>query len=314
MRVLLYSLLIVTVGLFLGHTDDQMFETETVLVGEDVTLKCDLGSQGTLFWIKLVSGKIPEILGKSSGDRVTYRLSVKTDSKSKVLALSIIKAKLSDTAVYYCVKTEQRNLTFLKGTNLKVGEPVTSTVPQSDTEPSVTLQSLVLHDSQNEKCPEDDSIFCCCPESHQILNFSQWNNGEDKYEKNSKQISSAKYLCSSFKTFNCSDFRMFSCVVATCGKNLSGNKSKFDTEAPKKQDLKDKIIFYLLCASSFLCLIISVFLLFSTEKLRKKSDYSNDETPLLKNASTWGNLKSDGSVYSVAIFTSKKRKQNKAKQ
>ncbi|KAM9377219.1 uncharacterized protein KZ484_009569 [Pholidichthys leucotaenia] len=298
MQILLYLLLILTMDC---DSDDQMFETETVLVGEDVTLKCDLGSQGTLFWIKLVSGKIPEILGKSSGDRVTYRLSVKTDSKSKVLALSIIKAKLSDTAVYYCVKTEQRNLAFLKGTNLKVGEPVTSTAPQSNPEPSVTFQHSVLPDSKNSTSPADGCTFCCGTESLKKCYFSHRNIEEEDCEKTLKAISRTTCLCSYFKNFNCSDAWKRYCAVFTTS------------------DWKDRII-NLLTAVLAVSLFVIAFLLYLIVKLKKKSRNSSKAAVSLQTDAPDTGIQEnqetveDALVYSAPTFISRKESKTVRKE
>lgn len=112
--------------LFSGCTDDHIFETKTFDVGHDVTLTCTRQKSWTqthLFWIRLVSGTFPEILGGTlsydyEGVSVTGHIAAKQEPGKFVL--NINKAQLSDTAVYYCVKVKRLNMTFLKGIFLRV--------------------------------------------------------------------------------------------------------------------------------------------------------------------------------------------------
>lgn len=74
---------------------------------------------GSLFWVKLVPENVPQVLARTySYEDGDTRITAKEEHE--IFALYIIKVKLSDTAVYYCMKTSQQNLTFLKGTYLKV--------------------------------------------------------------------------------------------------------------------------------------------------------------------------------------------------
>lgn len=74
---------------------------------------------GTLFWIKLVSGNFPKIFGRSFGyQRVDQR--IRTATEDGIFDLYITKVQESDTGVYFCVKTLNRDLIFLKGTFLKI--------------------------------------------------------------------------------------------------------------------------------------------------------------------------------------------------
>lgn len=98
----------------------------TVAVGENVTFSCkrhSSGGVGSLFWIRVIPGKMPEILGSTftfnHPDSDTYsRISTKQEPGSFVLHLA--KTRLSDTAFYFCLKTQQYNLTFLNGTFLRI--------------------------------------------------------------------------------------------------------------------------------------------------------------------------------------------------
>uniref|UniRef100_A0A3B4FZG1 Immunoglobulin domain-containing protein n=1 Tax=Pundamilia nyererei TaxID=303518 RepID=A0A3B4FZG1_9CICH len=107
------------VFVFVCCSDEQTFETKTVYVGENINLTCPRRDVGTLFWLKLVSGDFPKILGRSfSSQSADQRIRTVTDPG--IFDLYITKAQQSDTGVYICMKTANRELTFLNGTYLKV--------------------------------------------------------------------------------------------------------------------------------------------------------------------------------------------------
>lgn len=90
-------------------------------------LTCPRDNLGSLFWIRLVPGNLPEVLGRTfSFDSVDPR--IKATEETLTFVLRINKAKRSDTGLYYCVKTRQK-LTFLKGIDLRVkGKYVKNTI------------------------------------------------------------------------------------------------------------------------------------------------------------------------------------------
>ena len=100
---------------------------KTVEVGDDVTLTCarhdSLLSTFNLFWIRLVSGNMPELLGGThsfdfDGVDKTSRITAKQGDGTFLLHIS--EAQLSDTGLYYCLKQKQLNMTFLEGTFLRI--------------------------------------------------------------------------------------------------------------------------------------------------------------------------------------------------
>ena len=72
----------------------------------------------TLLWIKLVSENVPQVFGRLYGSENDPRITAKGEPEKFVLRIT--PAKLSDTGVYYCVRTLQQKLIFLRGTHLKV--------------------------------------------------------------------------------------------------------------------------------------------------------------------------------------------------
>ncbi len=77
-----------------------------------------------LFWIRIVSGKWPEVLGGTFNfdyDVVnkTPRITAKQEPGAFILHIS--ETKRSDSGLYYCMKKESLlTMTFLKGALLKI--------------------------------------------------------------------------------------------------------------------------------------------------------------------------------------------------
>ncbi|XP_019113990.2 uncharacterized protein LOC109138418 [Larimichthys crocea] len=185
MLIILYFMLMLSVG---RCTDDQIFETTTVGVGEYVTLKCPCKSFQSMYWIRLIPGNLPEVLGKALNSKGVDSRIITTE-ESRTFVLRIKNTKLSDTGVYFCMQM-QNILTFLKGADLKVEEPDTTAVPPSDpVRPggSVTVtQSSVLSDSENTTGPEEQTVCCFRSESDEChLNFTNIpGNNVEEYEVN----------------------------------------------------------------------------------------------------------------------------------
>ncbi|XP_034739799.1 uncharacterized protein LOC117951921 isoform X1 [Etheostoma cragini] len=313
--IVVYLLLMLRVG---RCKDDKNFDTKSFDLGSDVRLTCPRKSTGSLFWIKLVSGEYPKVLGKTFSLESDPRITATEEPRTFVL--HIAKARLSDTAVYYCVKTHQQNFSFLKGADLRVEgpEPDPTAVPPSDpVRPgdSVTLQCSALSDSENKTCPEEQSVFCFRAGSHQCgpgFNYTQGNSVEE-HEKNPEGLLIKKYIYSFFKNVSSYDGGTYYCAVATCGKIFSGNGSKLDIEAVNMQDSqKDHTVLCLLGAALATSLIVIAFLICSIKKLKKKScGCCNTAIALQTNGATAsGHQQSQQTdedlVYSAAIFTIRK--------
>uniref|UniRef100_A0A3Q1BL72 Immunoglobulin domain-containing protein n=1 Tax=Amphiprion ocellaris TaxID=80972 RepID=A0A3Q1BL72_AMPOC len=268
MQTVFYSLLMLAMVCF---TDEQIFETKTVRIGDDVNMSCPRRASGSLFWIKFGSGNFPEILRKTFRSEFSHQLNrVKTEPGTLVLYIS--KAKLSHSALYYCVKILQQNITFLKGTNLRVEGSSVSTVPPSDPVPpgdSVTLQCSILHDSEKKTCPDEDSMFCCAEshQSHPSLIYTQDNRRDEN-----EGISTKKCFYSYFKNISSSDARTCRCAAVTCVEIFLGNKSsEVNSQADTLDSMKINMALYLLCAALALSLLVIAFLIYSVKKLKRES-------------------------------------------
>ena len=111
---------------FSGCTHDQILETNTVSLGDDVTLTCSRQQSldpTTMFWIRLGPGNFPEVLGRTysfdyNGDNKTPRITAKQGPGTFLLQIS--KTEQSDTGVYYCLTVNNLDMTILKVTFLRV--------------------------------------------------------------------------------------------------------------------------------------------------------------------------------------------------
>ncbi|XP_045885953.1 uncharacterized protein LOC123957303 [Micropterus dolomieu] len=242
MLIVLYSLLMFTVG---RCTDDQNFVTKTV--GEDVTLTCTRQksnlSQATLFWIRLVSGNFPEFLGGTfdfdyDGVNEISRITAKQEPGTFLLHIS--KTNLSDTGVYYCIKVDELDITFVKGTFLRIKGPepdVTAVIQVPPSDPvhprdSVTLQCSVLSHSENKTCQGEHSVYWFrvgSDESHPSVIYVHRNSG-DECQKSPETRYPQKCVYNFSKNISSSDAGTYYCAVATCGEILFGNGTKLDTE------------------------------------------------------------------------------------
>ncbi|KAM7389138.1 hypothetical protein PAMP_023132 [Pampus punctatissimus] len=221
----------------LGCTDHHIYDTKTVRVGEDVKLICTRDLSGTMFWIKLVSENMPQVLATTYDFEDRYsRITAKEEPGKFVL--HIRNTELSDTAAYYCMKISQRKLIFFNGTFLKVEGSGTYTnitaVPPSDPVPtgdSVTLQCSVL--SENKTCLEEDNVYwfsARLDKTQPSFIYTQGNSGEQSQK--SLDTQSLQKCVSRFSRNNVSssDAGTYYCAVATCGETLSRNGTKLNTE------------------------------------------------------------------------------------
>ncbi|XP_036934010.1 uncharacterized protein LOC119008074 [Acanthopagrus latus] len=265
------------VGAFLlyGCTDDLNFEMMTVEVGHDVTLTCvrhdSLLSTFNLFWIRLVSGNMPELLGGThsfdfDGVNKTPRITAKQGDGTFLLHIS--EAQLSDTGLYYCVTVKNLHMTFVEGTFLRIKGPepdVTAVIQLPPSDPvrpgdSVTLQCSVLSDSQNKPCPGNHSVFwfrAGSDESEPSFIYAHGNSGAE-CETSLEARSPQKCVYSFSKNVSSSDAGTYYCAVATCGEILFGNGTKLDIEGLSMADA----LVYLLCAVLAISLVVVAFLIY----------------------------------------------------
>ncbi|XP_049899096.1 signal-regulatory protein beta-2-like [Epinephelus moara] len=297
MLIIFYLLLVLNIG---RCTDDHIFETKTVGAGQNVTLTCPRNrlSLSSLFWIRLVSGTFPEILGGTIAvdlgvDVETRRITAK--QKPGTFVLHITETQLRDTAVYYCINVTQSKMMFLRGTFLRIKGPepdITAITQDFQSDPvrpgdSVTLQCSVLSDSEKKTCPEEHRVYwfrAASDESHPSFLYAQVNSS-DGCEKSPEAHSLQKCVYSFSKDVSSSDAGTYYCAVATCGEILFGNGTKLDVEDVSRCDSQnDNTVLFLVCAALALSLIVIAVLVHAIRT--KSSNCSNAAATLQTNAAT----------------------------
>ncbi|KAK2848676.1 hypothetical protein Q5P01_008510 [Channa striata] len=264
MLVIFHLLLLLKVG---RCTEAPTFETKIVRVGDDVNLTCTRRNTGSLFWIRLVSGHFPQVLGKTSSilETVDHRITV--TKSTETFDLHITRAQLSDAAVYICLQTPKQDLLFLKGTDLRVEEPETdlTKVPPSDPDhpgDSVTIQCSV---SENQTYPEENSV--CCFRAGFNLFHPSFNYADTVESKNNK-------LCvfNFFTNASSSATGTYCCSIASRGEKIHANRPKPNNEGVNQTySGKDNTIIFLLSAALAISLLVIAFLFFLIKKLQTKS-------------------------------------------
>ncbi|XP_022616068.1 signal-regulatory protein beta-2-like [Seriola dumerili] len=309
--------------------DDQNFLTKTVHVGEDVTLTCSRQNidVGTLFWIRLVAGNLPEVLGAtytfaSAYFNKTPRITAKQEPGTFVL--HITKTELSDTAFYYCEKHVELRTTFLNITFLRVKGPepdITAVIQVPSSDParlgdSVTLQCSVLSDSEKKTCSGDPSVYwfrATSDESYPSVIYAHGNSG-DECERSPDAHSPPKCVYNFSMNITSSDAGTYYCAVATCGEILFGNGAKLEIEAanmwPFGNSQRANTVLLLLSAALALSFIVIALLIYIIKK-SKYNCFNDSSADIQTNAATAigdqqsHNTDGDSLVYSVAIFTRK---------
>ncbi|XP_029368602.1 uncharacterized protein LOC115050039 isoform X2 [Echeneis naucrates] len=315
MRLVLYLLLILRVG---RCSDKQMIVM--IPVGDKVSLTCEFRDIGKVLWMKIVSGNLPQILKRTNSVR-TDDPRITAQKESGKFILHIEEVKQSDTGVYFCLKTKDGDVTFLKRIDLTVEgtEIVKTAAPTSHpTNPkdSVFLQCSTLSESETTEHPEKKCVCCfkAGTEIHPSVIDSQRNSicGFDDNPEGA---------CT--KTWNCSFSNVFSsnasthcCAAVTCGQIFSGGSSKKKCGENVCNSQTDNTVLFLLCAALALSLSVIACLLYSTNK-RKQNSQCNYAAVAL-NATAGANQErqqtdEDSLVYSAPAFIDRQASTSKAR-
>uniref|UniRef100_A0A8D0AQG5 Ig-like domain-containing protein n=1 Tax=Sander lucioperca TaxID=283035 RepID=A0A8D0AQG5_SANLU len=288
MITVFYFLLMLSVG---RCTGDQIFETKTVGVGEDVTLNCNRQESdytAALFWIRLVSGNFPEFLAGTlvidyDFDVVNKTPHISAKQVPGTFILHINKTKPSDTGVYYCIKVKGRTImTFLNGTLLRIKE----------SEPNITA---IIQDHPSVPLHPGDSVTLQSgsDKSHPSLIYAHGNHG-DECEKSPEAYSPQKCVYNFSKNVSSSDAGTYYCAVAT-------SFNVWDLQ-------KANTVLFVLCAALAISLIIIAFLIYTIKK--KTCDCCNGNLKFLIHQS----IKQDTDLLAYSAPTFNKRKTGRAER
>ncbi|XP_068590506.1 uncharacterized protein [Cebidichthys violaceus] len=206
------------------------------------------------------------------------------------------------------MKTSQKNLTFLKATDLRVEEPDITAVPPSDPvrpgDSVIQEKCSVLSDSEIKTCPGEHGVCCVRAGSHQYhpgFNYTQGNTVEE-HEENPET-----FIYSFFMTVTSSDAGSYYCAVATCEERFSENETQLDIDETGLWFFGDGTFLVLLCAVFTISVNVAAVLIYAIKK--NKCDYCNNEAAvsMLENIAKM-NLKrnEDTWIYSTVVFTAMK--------
>ncbi|XP_028314926.1 uncharacterized protein LOC114470796 [Gouania willdenowi] len=247
------------------------FQTRTVHVKQDVTLTCPYEKLSYVFWIRIISGHLPEFLGGPGSFPRSNRISAKEEPGTFVLLIS--ESTLNDTGLYYCVKKEWLNYTFVTGLFLKVKETesdISSIIQEPPTVyPGVqtSVKCSLLSNSENKMCSNSPAFYwfkSALNKSHPSFIYTHNDGGEDCHS--SLRTPSAQRCFYSFSR-NFSDAGIYHCAVAACGHILWGQGTHLNTEDLHEQRLHWSItVLCLICAALTITVIVLVYCICSMKK------------------------------------------------
>nr|NP_001131067.1 novel immune-type receptor 8 [Oryzias latipes]ACB86918.1 novel immune-type receptor 8 isoform 1 [Oryzias latipes] len=314
--ILFYVVFIITNGYC---ANEYNFTTKTVPVGEDVKLTCarqtDVLYRENLFWIRIVSGKKPELLGGTMNfdfDVEIRKSHITAKQEPGSFVLEINEAMESDDGVYYCIKVQNLNLTFLTGTFLSVKgrEPdivaVTERFGSNKFYPEdpITLECSVLSSSDHETCAAEQRVFWFKTQSnksHPHVIYAH-GNSSDECLRTPEAPSVQKCVYSFNKNFISSDAGTYYCAVAACGEIFYGNGTTL-TELQMWDLQTANTVLLVLFATFSASIFVIIFLLC---KIKKKSGSSFNDVLNSSDDGKHQKSKDDSLTYSAATFTKRK--------
>uniref|UniRef100_A0A8C7Y8J1 Ig-like domain-containing protein n=1 Tax=Oryzias sinensis TaxID=183150 RepID=A0A8C7Y8J1_9TELE len=303
---------------------DEVFETKTIDAGEDVTLLCNNLPLNIVFffWMKIVPGKMPEIVGKrfSKSDTFNNTGHFTTKEEDGRFFLQISKPKPSDSGFFYCFTFKNYKMTFMKAVFLEIKGPHSDfpAVVQSSVDPVsagdiVALQCSVLSEFKNDACPEEHRLFWFRKtegESHPTYIYARRSSdGDCDGGTEIQPLQSCVY--SFLKDVSSSDAGLYYCAVAACGKVIFGNGTKLDVQGNGNHDSRsNNIFFFLFFGNLVLSLMMVTFLICVVSKkscavckvylaCKATSETVNDERQNQK-------INQNNVVYATAVFAKKK--------
>uniref|UniRef100_A0A3Q3GII2 Uncharacterized LOC108244256 n=1 Tax=Kryptolebias marmoratus TaxID=37003 RepID=A0A3Q3GII2_KRYMA len=256
----------------------QTLRLESVDVGKRVTLQCLCQDDVAVmfFWYKQILGKRPEQMCtfyKHQGnatfeDKFNHsRFSLDTGNQRNI-KLKISDLKMSDSAIYYCVKSNIHEFEFCEGTWVTVkgsGLNIQTLVHESASEMFQSEGSMTLNCRVHASmCDAEHSVyrFKDGEESHPGLIYTQGGRNDQCGRNSNTHTDTCVY---SLPT-NVSGAGIHYCAVASCGNILFGNKTEqvFDGKSVPP------VLIYLLSGALAFTTFLVVFLAFFVFKMSKR--------------------------------------------
>ncbi|XP_024118105.1 uncharacterized protein LOC112139520 [Oryzias melastigma] len=236
-------LLLGTVAYSWAQKPSSSLHFKSVLVGEEVTLKCfhREALADFFFWFKQPLGQKPQHMSRFfNNEKNGYfedafkndpRFELETDTDKNHLKISNV--EMSDSATYYCISSYSYTFTFLEGYSVHVKNSssyIQTSVDQSSSEnihagDSVTLNCTVHTGS----CDREHRVywFKDSEDSHPGLIYTDGGRNNQCERNKNTQTHTCVYELH-MKNLNKSHAGIYYCAVASCGHILFGNGAKLD--------------------------------------------------------------------------------------
>uniref|UniRef100_A0A8C6KJ23 Immunoglobulin V-set domain-containing protein n=1 Tax=Nothobranchius furzeri TaxID=105023 RepID=A0A8C6KJ23_NOTFU len=241
------------------------FITKTVAVGESIILKCSrlASKSGYLFWMKLVPGKLPEVLAATytfDTSSIIPHPGVTTYQEPGAFVLHLRQIKLSDSAFYYCDEVHELkkmilNITFIRVKELYMQEFGVQKL--SHPGDSVTRQCSALADAQ--MCPDNYTVYWLRDDTNGTPSVMCLCGTGENCERSPEEQASQKCVHNFSKSkISPADGGASYCAVVTRGHILFG----------KETQLENEVLFFLLGAALSASLVVTVILFCKIKKLQ----------------------------------------------
>uniref|UniRef100_A0A3P9KWF3 Ig-like domain-containing protein n=1 Tax=Oryzias latipes TaxID=8090 RepID=A0A3P9KWF3_ORYLA len=223
---------------------------QSVLVGEEVTLKCNRQGTGaeSIYWYKQPLGLKPQLMSEYLDIKRNLffidafkndpRLKLETDKDKHHLKISNL--KMSDSATYYCISSDFYGVKHLEGYTVHVKDSTSdihASVDQSSSEnihagDSVTLNCTVGgRGGAVGRSTHDRKIAGSIPALHahesKGLIYTHGGRNDQCGRKNNTQTHSCVYELH-MERLTESHAGIYYCAVVSCGHILFGNGTKLD--------------------------------------------------------------------------------------
>ncbi|XP_071334042.1 immunoglobulin kappa light chain-like [Trachinotus anak] len=278
---LYFSFLFVSSMAHLTALKQSSLHFQSANVGDSVTLLCLCQDEAAVmfYWYKQTLGQKPKMMstyykhnnngtfdGEYSGNP---RFSLDTGNGKNNLKISHL--QITDSATYYCVRSNLYVFEFCEGTTVSVkgsGLNIQASVHQSGSETiqpggSATL-SCTVHTGT---CDGEHSVywFKDSEEPHPGLIYTHGDRNDTCERKPEKQTHTCDYNLP-MQSLNRSHAETYYCAVASCGHILFGNGTKLDYD----YDVSSVVLVYVLSGALAFTTILVIFLTFSVYKMYKR--------------------------------------------
>ncbi|XP_043953866.1 uncharacterized protein LOC122820481 isoform X1 [Gambusia affinis] len=248
---------------------------ESAEVGGSVTLQCLCRDDAAVmfYWYKQTQGKEPRHVctfykyNKRDSFEDEFdpsRFSLDSENHSNIL-LNISDLRMSDSATYFCIKSNLADPKFCEGTTLSVkgsGLNLPTALQQSETE-AIPSQDCSV---QTGSCGAEHSFywFKHSGEFHPGLIYSQASD-KNQCERKGKTSTNSCTFNLPVKNLNKSQNGADFCAVASCGHILFGDETTVHSEG----DSVSIVLVYLLSGALSFTTLLAASLAFSLLRLSK---------------------------------------------